>query len=756
MAEDFYPPHQNKKWMLTGIAATLVIVLMLPLAFYTAWQKINSPLEQAGKKSPLFVGREKCKDCHRNEYDKYQNSDHDRAMELATAETVLGDFNDAEFTHKGITTRFFKRGEKFFVNTQGSEGILKDFQITHTFGFDPLQQYLIPFEGGRLQCLTIAWNDLQKEWYALPNHITDHKDWLHWTRQGQNWNGMCAECHSTRLKKGYIIETDSFDTTFSEIDVSCEACHGPGSDHVAWAQTPEMGRPATQNFKLVVKTRDINSKDLIQVCARCHSRRASIDDFSHGHKTPMDYMIPSLLTENLYFPDGQILDEVYVYGSFMQSKMFLRDVKCSDCHDVHSQNLKIEGNGLCLSCHRADTYDTPDHHFHKKIYQGKQSPGDDCINCHMPQRPYMGIDLRADHSIRIPRPDLSDSFQTPNACNAKECHGDKSLEWTNQQMEKWYGQKKRPHFGPTMALGRQGNPEGLEPLIRLSKDILFPGIVRATALSLLSAYPSPESYSALEAALADPDGLVRQTAISTINLLQFDKDAALIFPLLYDPVKAVRIQAALGVASIKNLKLTPPQKKVLDAATAEYITAMEYAADFPSGRYNLALMYQAQGQTDKAIDLYEQSIKIDSLFFPAKNNLAMLYNTKGENERAENLLIQILEDHPEMYDIAYSLGLLLVEEKKFDRAALYLQRAADGLPGRARIHYNLGLLLQFLKQDNAAEKSLIKALSLEPANFDFLFALADHYVKRNKLKNARLTARQMVQLFPDNKTGYDI
>ncbi len=166
--------------------------------------------------------------------------------------------------------------------------------------------------------------------------------------------------------------------------------------------------------------------------------------------------------------------------------------------------------------------------------------------------------------------------------------------------------------------------------------------------------------------------------------------------------------------------------------------------------------HHGPGQAGKSIDLYEQSIKIDSLFFPAKNNLAMLYNTKGENQRAEELFVQILEDHPEMYDIAYSLGLLLVEEKKFDRAALYLQRAADGLPGRARIHYNLGLLLQFLKQDNAAEKSLIKALSLEPANFDFLFALADHYVKRNKLKNARLTARQMVQLFPDNKTGYDI
>jgi len=567
---------------------------------------------------------------------------------------------------------------------------------------------------------------------------------------------MCAECHSTNLIKGYDIKKDSFNTTWSEIDVSCEACHGPGSRHVAWAEMPEMGRRETDNFNLVVKTRDISSEDFIRICARCHSRRSSIENFSHGHENIMDYMIPSLLNENLYYSDGQILDEVYVYGSFMQSKMFLNDVKCSDCHDVHSLKLKIDGNDLCLTCHRADTYDTANHHFHKKIYQGKESKGDDCIQCHMPESVYMGIDKRADHSIRIPRPDLSQTHQTPNACNTKECHGDKSLEWTNDIMSKWYGKKKRPHFGETIALGRQGSQQGLKDLISLSKDQLYPGIVRATALSLLSAYPSKDSYTALETALSDPNALIRQTAISTINLLQFDKDATLIFPLLYDPVRAVRIQAALGVASIKNLKLTKDQKKVFDSATQEYISSMEYSSDFPSGRYNLALMYHALGRTDKAIESYEQSIRIDNLFFPAKNNLAMLYNANGENEKAIKLFKQILEDRPQMYDITYSLGLLLVEEKKYDQALVYLQKAAEGLPDRARIQYNFGLLLQFQKKDKKAEKALLRALSLEPDNFDFLFALADHYIKRNQLDNALLVARKMIELFPNNKTGYDI
>ena len=757
MTADF-STHETlkRKWMLTGICATLVILVIIPLAFFKSSQRINRLPDQEIKKGPSFVGRESCKDCHRNEYEKWQNSYHDKAMDLANTKTVLGDFNDAKFTHNNITTRFFKKDDLFFVNTIGPDGNYKDFQITHTFGFSPLQQYLVPFEGGRLQCLTIAWDDIQKKWYVLPNHTNDHTDWLHWTGQGQNWNGMCAECHVTNFKKGFDIEKNSFNTTWSEMDVSCEACHGPGSAHVAWAETPEMGRRETENYDLVVKTRDIESKELVNICARCHSRRASIDDFSHGQENIMDQMIPSLLTEDLYYSDGQILDEVYVYGSFTQSKMFLRDVKCSDCHDVHSQKLKKEGNQLCLECHRADTYDTENHHFHKKIYQGKESKGDDCIQCHMPETTYMGIDKRADHSIRIPRPDLSQTYQTPNACNTKGCHGDKTLLWTNDHMSKWYGKKKRPHFGETIALARLGDPNVLKDLISVAKDMLFPGIVRATALSLLSHYPSKESSKALETALSDPDSLVRQTAISTINILRLDKDATIIFPLLYDPVRAVRIQAALGVASIKNIKLTEDQQRVLDSAVEEYITAMEYSGDFPAGRYNLGLVYHALGKTDKAIENYEDSIRIDRLFIPAQNNLGMLYNARGENEKAEKLFIKILENRPEMHDIAYSLGLLLVEEKKYDEAAVYLQKAADGLPHRARIQYNLGLLQQFLKNDKEAEKALLGALALEPANFDFLFALADHYIKRDRLDNALLLVNKMIELFPENKTGYDI
>jgi predicted CXXCH cytochrome family protein len=343
----------------------------------------------------------------------------------------------------------------------------------------------------------------------------------------------------------------------------------------------------------------MTSAAMVASCARCHARRSSIDDFSHSHGHMMDSMIPSLLTPALYHADGQILDEVYVYGSFTQSKMFLRDVKCNDCHDVHSQKLKQEGNALCLNCHRKEIYDTKDHHFHKPVHEGKESPGDDCIKCHMPETPYMGIDFRADHSIRIPRPDLSESYGIPNACNAAGCHSDKSLQWTNEKMTEWYGKRNRKHYASAIFNGRQGSSSALDEIIGLAKDQLSPAIVRATALDLLIAYPVSQSFEVLKQALIDPDPLIRQTAISTINQLRFDKDARLIFPLLYDPVNAVRIQAALAVVSLQNLDLSSDQKTILNRGIEEYIDAMAHAGDFPSGRFNLGLLYSALGETKK-------------------------------------------------------------------------------------------------------------------------------------------------------------
>ena len=753
------------RWKITGIIATLVIIFSIPA--YMLKEKSFRRLP-ASRPVATFVGGKKCMDCHQLEYDRWQNSHHDRAMEVANGETVLGDFNNAVAEFHGVTSRFYRKDERFFVHTQGPNGKMGEFEITHTFGWFPLQQYLVPFPGGRLQCLPIAWNEKEKEWYHLyPDTPVDPEDWLYWTNAGQNWNGMCAECHSTNLKKNYDIQNDAYQTTWSEIDVSCEACHGPGSRHVAWAELPDMARPQTVNFELVVKAKGMESREQVELCAPCHSRRAILGDYTHAEPDLLDSMLPSLLTPELYFADGQILEEVYVYGSFTQSKMYSRNVRCSDCHDVHSIKKVKEGNALCLQCHRADIYDTQAHHFHKKKGEigrpiksaaGKVlfdvGSGAECVQCHMPERPYMGIDYRADHSFRIPRPDLSIKLGTPNACN--RCHLDKTDQWSDEYMTKWYGPGRRAQYGTIIAEGRQRSVYAHQKLIKLAADPLYPVIVRSTALSLLSAYPTVETNRAYELALMDEEALIRRTAVDHINVSDPKRQSALLTSMLYDPVKAVRVEAARRIAEISDPPLDRNQRQVFQASLDEYQKSMEYSADFAFGRYNLANLYVARRKPEKAVENYRAAIKIDNLFYPAKVNLAMLYNREGKNDKAEILLREVAASHPEMYEVHYSLGLLLAEEKKYAEAANYLEQAAVGMPDRARIHYNLGLLLQHLKKASAAEFSLIKALELEPDNLDYLYALADFYLKRGKLQKAKSIAEKMIVKHPDQRIGQDI
>lgn len=345
------------RWELCAIVAACIILVTPFLYKYRIHGEVRSTIAA----TPQFAGTTECKQCHQDAFKKWQGSDHDLAMATATEETVLGDFNNIQFTdpQTGKPSRFFRENRKFMVETEGPDGKPGIFNISHTFGAYPLQQYLVPFSDGKLQCLSIGWDVEKKTWYRLPPYdISGHTDWLHWTRGAQTWNGMCAECHSTQLQKGYNLQTESYATTWFEINVGCEACHGPGSTHVEWAKRPVFARPQTENYGLVRPTADLTPEKQIAICAPCHSRRYQLGDNDHQYGELLDLMVPSLLTEGLYYPDGQILEEVYVYGSFAQSKMYRHGVRCSDCHDSHDLKLHKKDNELCLQCHRAEEYDT--------------------------------------------------------------------------------------------------------------------------------------------------------------------------------------------------------------------------------------------------------------------------------------------------------------------------------------------------------------------------------------------------------------
>jgi tetratricopeptide (TPR) repeat protein len=745
-----------RRWQIAALIALSVIVLSVP--YYVFQRAQQRAAESAPVDTPAtFVGREQCIECHTDAYESWLGSDHDNAMDHANEDTVLGDFNDAVFEYEGVTTRFFRRDDGFFVNTEGPDGEMADFEVLYTFGVEPLQQYLVPFPAGRLQALSTAWDTERQRWFFLyPGTDVEPGDWLHWTRNGQNWNGMCAECHSTNLRKNFDAETNSYQTEWSEIDVSCEACHGAGSKHVDWARIDPMGRPDMDNYALVVATNGIENHQLVNICAPCHSRRAEIGDYDHSEVHLLEYAVPSLLRDGLYHPDGQILDEVYVWASFQQSKMHNSGVRCDDCHNVHSLELHKEGNDLCLQCHLAETYDDYTHHFHQKVVEGEPSDGALCVKCHMPEQPFMVIDDRADHSIRVPRPDLTLEIGVPNSCSQSSCHDNETVEWNVEAFTRWYGEARKPHFGTIMAAARQGDPDAEDGLHSLVESTLYPVIVRATALDALAAYPGEPTDAALRRALSDKEPLIRLTAVDVVTHPTPEGLVERLGPMLFDPVRAVRIRAAARLAEVGPEYFKAYQRAALDKELAEYIKSTERNLDFAASGMNLANLYASQGDAVSAERYYRMALEVDDLFFPAKMNLAVLASQQGNDEEAEKLLREILAAYPEQHDAAYSLALLLVGVNRIQEGLFYLARAAEGLPQRARVQYNYGLLLAQLSRDDEAEVALLRALEIEQQSFEYLYALIDFYYKRGQFDDALVLADRMIETHPLERFGYDV
>ena len=721
-------------------------------------------VRSTGAGGVAFVDNQVCAECHQLEFKEWSGSNHDLGMQPANEKTVLGNFNDTRFTYFGVTSHFFKKGPKFFVNTDGPDGKMTDFEIRYTIGVEPLQQYLIEFPGGRLQCLSISWDTTKKEWFHLyPDEKIEYTDPLHWTQRSQNWNMMCAECHTTHLRKNYDLASDSYKTEWDVINVSCQACHGPGEAHVNWARaragskSPQVrddydGKNST-HYALQVQFTGKTPLPEIEACARCHSRRHRLSPDDGQGEPYLDYLQVETLRQGLYHPDGQIQGEVYAYGSFIQSKMYHEGVRCSNCHNPHSLRPWGVANKLCIRCHqtsppsdfptlKSKQYDTPAHHFHREDSAGAQ-----CVNCHMPTQTYMVVDPRRDHSLRVPRPDLSLKLGTPNACN--QCHRDRSLEWAAQAVARWYGphRQQNSHFGEILSAGRSESKDAESRLLQLANDSKQPAIARATALELFRP-SSPGSLEAMLKLVTDVDPLVRVYALKGLDQAAPESRLERAAPLLNDPVRAVRIEAARVLASVQAEQFSPAQRKAFESARQEFIDAQMAQSDMPSAHLNLGVMSANLGQTERAEQSYLTALRLDPTFLPAHVNLANLYNQLGRNPEAEQVLRNAIEKAPKEGELYYSLGLLQAEENRLSEAEASLGKAAELLPRRANVRYNRGLALQQMGQRPEAEEQLLAANRLEPGNPKILNALAIFYLQDQHPKQALPFAEQLAKMFP--------
>jgi tetratricopeptide (TPR) repeat protein len=729
-----------------------------------------------------YVGRAVCASCHERETRLFTGSRHDLAMQSADSSTVLGDFSGASFTHFGVTSRFRRREGGYYVTTDGPAGRLAEYRVGYTFGVYPLQQYLVEFPGGRFQALPIAWDSRPgsaggQRWFHLyPNERIPAGDILHWTGPEQNWNYMCAECHSTNLRKGWHSDSTGagYSTTWSEIDVSCEACHGPGSVHVAWARgagaARRGSRPITAHQMglqadlreppaswvmdaasgIAHRDRPRRSDTEIETCARCHSRRTELfEDYRPGQPLMRTHK-PALLDENLYFADGQQRDEVYEYGSFLQSRMHAAGVSCGDCHDPHHLHIDSAPDQLCAKCHSPARFATEAHHHHRA-----GSAGASCVGCHMPTRDYMVIDARRDHSFRVPRPDLTRKIGSPNACTG--CHADRSVAWAEQAVQAWCpgGRWSQPHYGEALDAGRRGLPGAEMALARLANAPGMPGIVRATATELLADELSPESLPYLERAFADSDGLVRAAAIDAAAALPPSDRLRLVWPLLGDSLREVRIEAASALAT-DAAQLSAPQRSALDSALVEYRQAQSTNADRPESYSNLGALDARLGDREAARREYQEGLSIGPWFTGLWVNLADLLREEGDDAKGERVLRRALGVAVDSAAIHQALGLNLARQKRLGEALTELARSTRLSPENTRYAYVYGVGLLSAGQPEQALAVFGSALARRPGDRDLLAALATTNRDLGRLDRALEYAHRLLEASPGNRDAQQL
>ena len=712
--------------------------------------------------APEYLGAKVCKGCHAIQYEEWQQSDHSKAMAIATVDNVLGNFSDITVNFHGIKSRLYREKERFLIDTADKQGSTSTFEIKYTFGFYPLQQYLVELDDGFIQVLNIAWDSRTakqggQRWFHLqPDENITPEHPFFWNRHFQNWNSRCADCHSTNVTKNYSAYLHSYKTTWSEINVACEACHGPGSEHVSMASNNKFTEPGkgfpfnlerTPSWSFTVGDAIANPKGLktpthINMCGRCHSRRSQLVEKAAGQDLD-DTAALQLLNSESYFPDGQIRDEVFVLGSFLQSKMHAAGVTCSNCHNAHTGKVRIEGNGLCSQCHLAEVYDTPEHHHHKKNTNGAA-----CVNCHMPERTYMQVDPRRDHKFGVPRPDLSLALGVPNACT--DCHQqgeglgshqknksgkEKDNIWALKSLVDWGVKFEDKHWSSLNHRIQQGDILATRPLTQAVMKGDLPDVISAGLLQQLESTPSRVSVETAVKSLKHNSPIVRKAAVRALKAISPAMRWQLLSPYMDDPSLSVRVEIADALVDTYNDLSIDLQVK-LGALIDEYRASLMVSAGSPATQATLANLEARLGNNEAAEKALLQALRIEPGYVPALLNLADYYRASGREAEVEPLLKRALKVAPDSGAAHHGYGLFLVRQQNYDAALPYFEAAikqADAVP---RYAYVYAVALASKGQTEKAIGILTAAAERWPNQYEILLLLVNYLDQSGNIKLA--------------------
>jgi predicted CXXCH cytochrome family protein len=695
-----------------------------------------------------YVDEKKCAACHADQAAAFAKSNHAKAMAVADDSTVRGNFNDARFEHDGIRATFSKRGGQYFVRTEGLDGKEGEFQVKYTFAYEPLQQYLVDIGGGRLQALDIAWDTSKEEWFWLgAGKPAKPGTTFHWTGPFYRWNRTCIDCHSTDPRANFEQEAGEYISTYVATSIGCQSCHGGGGKHVEWAEA--AGSPSLANFGLAPVDQN--------VCLGCHSRRTKL---LRGHgpvKAFLDQFSPALLRPDLYFPDGQILDEVFEYGSFQQSKMARAGVVCLDCHEQHEATLKVEGNAVCTQCHAetklerfsgfdpSGSFDTSAHTHH-----ASGSDGALCANCHMPERIYMKVDPRRDHSFVTPRPDLSIAYGTPNACTT--CHATETNEWAAETMDEWYGAgwRERPTTAHAFAGAAKNDPAAIEALRGLVADRDQTGIIKGSAIAEMSRLGGDAVVADIKGAAGHADPLLRLGAAQAAGYLPPELRLDAVGNLLADETRAVRVAAVTALGNAPTTDLLGDQRRSFDAALEDLRAYVEANADVAEAQNAYGLFLLSQRRANEAETALRRAISLDSSLAGAHANLAELYRTTGQNEKSESTYAEAIMMSPEDPLLRYGHALALIRAKDLVGAIRELEASVRLAPANPRYRTTLAIALDSDGRTDDAFEVLIEALTNDSADANLLGTAVQYGLRLRRYPETLRLAERLARMHPDD------
>ena len=684
-----------------------------------------------------YVGSAACRSCHADEAAAWERSDHFHAMLPATPATVAADFSDVRTTFHGMETRFFREGDDYWVETVGPAGDRGKYPVRYTFGYRPLQQYLLDRGDGVLQAFDIAWDTRPapagQRWYHLqPEEPVSPTHPFFWTGHAMNWSSQCADCHSTHVVKTFAAgaaEKQKFTTDYAEANVGCEACHGPAGEHVRLAKSntldgvPHAGFGAGRSPRIewlykpgnaIAEPHGTASDREIDMCGGCHSLRTPLTTDPSGKPYHEAYRL-ELLDDVRYFHDGQIREEVFVLGSFLQSKMHVRGVTCGNCHEPHSGELLFPGNGVCAQCHRADVYDALSHHRHPT-----GEPGSACVDCHMPARTYMGVDDRRDHSFPIPRPALAADLGVPNAC--VDCHAGRDDQWAIMSLREWGVAEDTTHWGRIHeGLGR-GNPDALASAASM---LATPGLSPLVAASLLAQTANVATTAlgdVLKPWLDHDDPLVRRGAMAGTRGLPNGIRWWTLANRLHETHPGVRFEMAVSLAEIYP-GLSPAARRAAAPLLADYREALAASADLAATQAALARLDVALGRTAPAERAFARALGIDPASLVALVDFADLRRAQGREQEAGTLLRRALSVAPDNGTAMVAYGLHLVRLNRHDEALAHFSKAArapDAQPGFVHIY---AVALDSVGDREQALATLRQGIERWPWSLDLLTTL---------------------------------